>query len=242
VSIDALVLAAGRSTRLGAFAGDLPKPLLVLGGRSLLEWNLRWLAAAGISRVWINLHHRGAAIEAAIGNGAAFGVCVRYSREERLLGTAGAWKRLAGEWRGTSLVVYGDNLVRFDLARMQAVHRATGALATVALFDPAVHANTGIAGGRAACAADGRIVAFQEGGEARSGLVNAGVYLLEPEVAAVIPDGVSDFGRDVLPGLAGTGRLHGHVLEEGAYCLGVDTPSRFREAERMLAAGKVVPA
>lgn len=160
--VPALVLAAGRGTRIAAVSAGRPKPLLEVAGRSLLEWNLRWLAAHGVGRVWINLHREADVIRAAIGSGAHLGLHVRYSHETTLLGTAGAWRRLRDEWSGTSLVVYGDNLMRFDVTGLLRVHRETGARLTVALFDPARHVHTAAAGGFAHVE-DGRVTAFYEG-------------------------------------------------------------------------------
>ncbi|MBI4543570.1 MAG: nucleotidyltransferase family protein [Gemmatimonadetes bacterium] len=238
----ALLLAAGRSTRIAPLAGDLPKPLLQLGGRSLLDWNLQWLAAHGIRSVWINLHYRAHAIRDALGYGERWGMRIRYSLEDSILGTAGGWKHLSDHWRGTSLVVYGDNLLRFDLRRFLSAHRSHAALASVALFDPQRHRNTGIAGGRAELAESGRICGFEEGGAGRSGageLVNAGAYLLEKELAERVASGFQDFGRDVFPRLAPTGCLYGHVMEDEGFCLGVDTPERFAVAQRLIESGEV---
>src|SRR5690606_14186574 len=120
-----LVLAAGRSTRISPVTNGLPKPLLELGGTSLLGWNLSWLRSHGIEEIWINLHHTAERIRAAIGDGAAFGVRVEYAHEPELLGTAGAWRALADRWQDTSLVVYGDNFMRFDLDRLLETHRNT---------------------------------------------------------------------------------------------------------------------
>lgn len=243
MDVGVMVLAAGRGSRLEPLSGAVPKPLMRLGGRSLLEWNLTWVAEAGLRRVWINVHHRGEAIEAALGSGARLGVEIRYSREPELLGTAGGWRAVAGEHPGPWLVLYGDNAMRFDLRRFVTAHEAGGAAATIALFDPRRHANTGAAGGRVALAADGRVSRFVEGAPAGAGLtlVNAGAYVLEAEVAAAIGPGYSDFGRDVLPALAARGRVRGHVMEAGGFCLGVDTPARFAVAERLLSAAEVVP-
>ena len=237
----ALVLAAGRSTRIAAVADGRPKPLLEIAGRSLLDWNLGWLAHHGVTDIWINLHHEPERIRAAIGDGAAFGVRVRFAYEPVLLGTAGAWRALADNWNDTSLVIYGDNLMRFDLEALLATHRRGGRAATVAVFDPARHANTGIAGGRA-CVEDGRITGFVEGGaEAGAEWINAGAYALEPELAATMDEGFRDFGHDVLPGLAADGALSAHVVEGGAFCLGLDTPERYERARRMIAEGVVAP-
>ncbi len=245
-----MVLAAGRGSRLGAAAGALPKPLIPLAGRSPVAWNLTWLAAAGAREVWINLHYRGKRIRAALGHGGAFGLSIRYSEEERLLGTAGGWARVAAAHpRLRWLVLYGDNLMRFDLARLLSTHgRAVGmgGLATIALFDPARHRNTGIAGGRAELGPAGQVSRFVEGtagAGVRGGLVNAGAYVLEPQVLGEVDMRVGevDFGRHVLPRLAASGRLYGHVLEPAGFCLGVDTVERLQRARAMLATAEVAP-
>ncbi|MEX0892393.1 MAG: sugar phosphate nucleotidyltransferase [Gemmatimonadota bacterium] len=233
-----LVLAAGRGSRIAGVAGATPKPLLDVAGRSLLGWNLRWLAEWGVGSVWINLHHGAAAIRAALGEETE-GVRLRYSQEEEILGTAGGWRRLAEHWRSTSLVVYGDNFMRFDLTLLLAAHRAAARPGTVALYDPDRHTCTGGSGGRVRVTGDA-VSAFHEGGNDGHGAhVNAGVYLLEPEVATEVPPGFADFGHDVLPGLAAAGRLTAHVLEDGAFCLGLDTPERFAAAQQLVASGRV---
>jgi mannose-1-phosphate guanylyltransferase/mannose-1-phosphate guanylyltransferase/phosphomannomutase len=237
----ALVLAAGQSTRLRAVAGDLPKPLVPVEGRPILEHSLRWLAASEIREVWINLHYRGDQIRQFAGTGERFGLRVQYSEEDPVLGTAGAAGKLRHEWTETFLVVYGDNLVRFSLADLVARHRAAGAVATVALFDPARQPSTGIAGGSVTLGADGLIQAFVEGrGVAAPGaLVNAGVYALEPAVTGWIPAGqFSDFGRDVFPRLlADRAPMAGHVID--GYCLGLDAPEPFQRGLALIRRGEV---
>jgi NDP-sugar pyrophosphorylase family protein len=236
-----LVLAAGKSTRIASVAQGHPKPLIPLGGESILVRNLRWLGAEGVRRVWINLHYRPEEIRTVVGDGAHLGVDVQYVHEPEVLGTAGAVRNLAAQWTGTFLVVYGDNLLRLDLSPFLRFHRAHKAPVSVALFDRRSHPHTGIAGGRVVLGSDGRIQKFAEGGdEARSSLVNAGVYLLEPEIVSEIPAGRAyDFGRDLFPSLLTRGvPLYGYVID--GYCLGVDTPDSYQEAIRLIAAGKVV--
>lgn len=240
-----MVLAAGRGTRLAPISGELPKPLVPVGGRPVLAWTLEWLASAGVSEVWLNLHHRGDVIRAAIGGGTGFGLTVRYSPEPTLLGTAGGWRRVARlAERPRWLVVYGDNVMRFDLGALVRAHAVAGpeTVATVALFDPARHANTGMAGGRAQLGADGRVLGFVEGAPAEAGgPVNAGAYVLEASVVEEVPPDPADFGRDVLPRLAAAGRLRGHMLEAGAFCLGLDTPAALARATAMIAWAEVAP-
>lgn len=245
----ALVLAAGLGTRIRAVAGDLPKPLVPFGGRPILAQNLRWLAAAGVRDVWINLHYQAGRIAELVGDGAEFGLRVGTLFEPELLGTAGALANLAAHApqavSGPVLVVYGDNLLRLDLADLVQAHRRRGAAATIALFDQTSHAHTGIAGGRVELGADGQVLAFREGGApAGRTLVNAGVYVIEPSVLPLIvpKDGAAavDFGRDVFPAMLTSGQpLFGHVIEESGFCLGLDTPESYAAGTALLDAGRI---
>jgi mannose-1-phosphate guanylyltransferase len=193
-----------------------------------------------VGPIWVNLHYRAAEVRSAVEAMALAGdVC--FSHEDPILGTAGAWRKLAGGWDATSLVIYGDNLTRFDPAAFVEAHRAAGALATVALFDPAIHANTGIAGSRVLVGEDARVAGFTEarGGKAAGSLVSTGACLLEPAMAERIEPGFSDFGADVFPILVRDGALAAHIIEPGAFCLGLDTPAHYEVGRQMVAAGKV---
>jgi mannose-1-phosphate guanylyltransferase len=230
----ALVLAAGSSSRVRDAVLGIPKPLIQIGGERILVRNLRWLASGGVHEIWINLHYRPELIRQAIGDGHALGVTVSYSHETRLLGTAGAAKNLEAELRKEPFwVVYGDNLVDVDLIGMARAHAESGAIATIALFDPHRVANTGIAGGRASVV-NGLISAFHEGGAGGS-WVNAGIYLLEHAVLDHIPEGrFVDFGRDIFPALLKSGeRIQAYPV--GRYCLAVDTPEALARARQLVA-------
>ena len=144
----ALLLAAGLGSRIRSVAGDVPKPLMSFAGAPVLAHNLRWLADGGVSEVWINLHYGADQIRAAIGDGARFGLAIHYVYEPELLGTAGALANIGPAVAGPMLVVYGDSLVRCDLAALDEAHRQAEAEVTVALFDRDRHPHTGIAGGR----------------------------------------------------------------------------------------------
>ena len=236
-----LLLAAGKSTRIAGVSGGLPKPLLPVGDRSIIEHNLDWLAGQGVRSVFINLHHRPDDIRTALGNGERYGVTITYSHEPTILGTAGAWKLLADRMDNPSLVVYADNLLHFDLAALLTSHAESGALATIALFDQDRHAHTGIAGGKVEIADDGRVTGFVEG-QARpttSTLVNAGAYALDASLAASIGDGFQDFGRDVFPNLVESGRVYAHVLEPEGFCLGLDTPESYATAQTLVQSRRV---
>jgi mannose-1-phosphate guanylyltransferase len=237
----ALVLAAGVGSRIRAIAGDLPKPLIPFGGRSILAHNLSWLAAGGVREVWINLHFQADMIRQEIGDGSAFGLAVHYVYEPELLGTAGALANIADAVEPGMLLVYGDNLLRFDLNALRARHQAARAELTMTLFDQDRHRHTGIAGGRVVVDEEGAVSGFVEGASAGSSLVNAGVYALEPSVLDLIPrDGLVDFGKDVFPAMLAKGRrLVAHVMEPDGVCLGLDTPESFAAGEALLASGEV---
>lgn len=235
----ALVLAAGKSTRIHPVSQGLPKPLIQVAGETILARNLRWLARQGVTEAWINLHYQPEVIRAAVGDGAQFGLRIQYSEEPEILGTAGAVKKLESVWDGPFVVLYGDNLISTDLAQMEAAHRKSGALCTVALFDRNLHPHTGIAGGRVRLQGE-RIVAFLEGvADEVSPLVNAGVYVVEPALLAQIPPATFyDFGKDVFPALLEANRpLWGHLIS--GYCLGIDTPESYQRALELIADKKV---
>jgi predicted dehydrogenase len=227
----ALILAAGRGSRLGRFTEFVPKPMLRVHDRPVLETHVRRLAEAGVEEIWINLHHAPAQIRA------HFGDRVRYSEEERLLGTAGALRKLAAEFRdGPFFVVYGDNYVELDYAAVPA-----RGIATMLLHHRDYVAESGVV----ELAPDNLILRFQEKpqpGAELSHWVNAGVYLCQPAVLDYILPGASDFARDVFP----------RMLEDGAELYGaispvpvtpLDTPDMLSEADPLwvaqIGAGKI---
>jgi NDP-sugar pyrophosphorylase family protein len=228
-----LVLAAGKSTRIQPISGGKPKPLLVVQGQTILERNLGWLAQSGIRSVWINLHYRPEEIRGAISDGSQLGLTVSYSLEPEILGTAGAYKNLESRWKGSTLVVYGDSLVRFDLQKLFEAHKNPNADVTIALFDQNTHLHTAVAGGHVVMDEQNRITEFVEttaGETSRSTLINAAVYLLEPEILDLIPaNAFYDFARDLFPKMLAEGYyLQGHLID--GYCLGLDTPESYAKA------------
>ncbi len=241
--LEVLVLAAGKSTRIQPISGGLPKPLLPVQGKSILDRNLSWLVNSEIQSVWINLHYRPEEIKQVIGTGENLKLKVSYSLEPEILGTAGAYKNLEQQWQGTTLVVYGDSLVSFDLAKFLAAHQNSKALATIALFDQNTHYHTAIAGGCVILNESSKVTEFFEmtGNEetSPSTLVNAAVYLLEPEVLKLIPKQTFyDFARDLFPQMLAAGYyLQGYLID--GYCLGLDTPESYAKAMSLIESGKI---
>jgi mannose-1-phosphate guanylyltransferase len=228
----ALVLAAGYGERLRPLTDDRPKPMIEIGGKPILRYNLELLARAGIREAAINLHYRPESIRERLGSECA-GVALTYAYEPELLGTAGAARNLEPFLRDDDFVViYGDNLSTIDLAKLLAAHRANDADVTLAVF----HRDDVGSSGIVELDANDRITRFLEkprGDEIFSRWVNAGYMVAKPGVLDAIPaDSPSDFGRDVFPQLLARGdRMYGYRMTEDLWW--IDSPADY---ERTVAA------
>lgn len=235
--VKAFILAAGLGTRLRALGLDVPKVMVEIGGKPLLQHHFEWLREQGIRECIVNLHYRPEKITEYFGDGRRWGVSITYSHEPELLGTAGAVKKMEHALRdGPFLVLYGDNLVRMRLASLVEFHRQRGATATMALFatpEPWT-------GGVPTLEADGRVRRFVEKPdrkEVSTNLVSAGIYVFEPAVLETIPAGQAyDFGREVIPGLIAGGQPV-YAMHPLAYIWDIGTPERLQKAQQDYANG-----
>jgi NDP-sugar pyrophosphorylase family protein len=233
--MNAVILAAGKGTRLHPLTETLAKPMVPIRGRPVLEHTLRWLRDHGIRRVAVNLHHRPESVSAHLGDGSRFGVEIRYSVEPELLGTAGGVKRLESFVDDPFLIVYGDVLTDLDLGGLVAFHRAA---ATVVHGTLALDRRPDAAqGGVVELAADNRVRRFVEKprpGEIQSPWVNSGVMVLDRALLARIPaERFCDFGREILPQWLSEGvALYGWPLPAGTFLADIGTPESYARAER----------
>jgi NDP-sugar pyrophosphorylase family protein len=235
--VKAMVLAAGEGRRLRPMTDAVPKPMVSVAGEPVLGHALNRLADAGVRDVVINLHYRPEAIQSYCGDGSRWGIRITYSPEPTLQGTAGALRPWRAFFDETFLVVYGDNIWTCALDRFVTFHRASNALATVALFRREDAGQSGVAD----VGEDGRIKTFVEkpGDDlAFSRWVNAGVLALEPKALGVIPEaGAPDFGRDLLPTLLAAGQpVFGYRMTGDEKLWWIDTPRDLERAERELRA------
>jgi mannose-1-phosphate guanylyltransferase len=140
-SLPALVLTAGFGTRLRPLSAIRAKPAMPVAGEALVRRILRWLAAAGVTRTVLNLHHLPETVTGAVGDGADLGLSVRYSWERAILGSAGGPRRALPLLDADGfLIVNGDTLTDLDVEGLVAEHERSGALVTLALIpnpDPA---------------------------------------------------------------------------------------------------------
>jgi NDP-sugar pyrophosphorylase family protein len=219
---------------------DVPKVMVPIGGKPLLQHHLEMLSAQGVREFIVNLHFLPEKITGYFGDGSQFGVKITYSLETEILGTAGGVKRMEAQLRaGTFLVIYGDNLMRFELAPLVEFHRDRQALATMGLFESAEPWT----GGVVETAADGRVTRFVEKPDRKeisTNLINAGIYLLEPAVLDAIPAGqFCDFGKSVFPSLLAAKRPV-FAMKPRAYIHDVGTPERLAQAQRDFENGLVM--
>jgi mannose-1-phosphate guanylyltransferase len=208
-----MILAAGLGTRLRPITYRMPKPMVPVLNRPVMEHAVRLLARHGFDEAIANLHWFPETIEGRFGDGSAFGIDLTYSREEKLLGTAGGVRNAAGFLGDSFLVVAGDALTDIDFAAMREFHESHDGVATVATKRVADTSEFGVVIAGAA----GRIQGFQEKpdqAEALSDLANTCIYMFRAEVFDFFPppgtskaagpddpDGFADWAMDVFPAL-----------------------------------------
>ncbi len=208
-----MVLAAGLGTRLRPITAAMPKPMVPVLNRPVMEHIVELLARHGFVETIANLHWFPELVEAHFGDGSRFGVELTYSRERRLLGTSGG-VRNAAEFLGESfLVISGDALTDIDLGAMRDFHQSHQGIATLATKRVTDTTQFGVA----ITGADQRIGGFQEKpdpAEALSDLANCGIYMFRSEIFDFFPEpgasraaaptdapGFADWAMDVFPAL-----------------------------------------
>jgi len=220
----AMILAAGRGERMRPLTDRTPKPLLVAGGKPLIVRQIERLRAAGIEWIVVNLAWQAEAIEAALGDGTAFGVQLRYSREpDGALETAGGIRHaldLLGE--DPFVVVNSDIHCDFPLARLQPLE--PGDSARLVLVDnPAHHPGGDFALERGRVHLDGA-----------SRYTYSGIGLFHPGLFKVLQPGVRPL-RPVLEQAIAAGRVSGQ--HHAGTWLDIGTPERLAELDRRLSRG-----
>ena len=232
----AVILAAGKSQRLESLRLDTPKPLIKIAGQPLLGHHLDRCAAAGVEEVFINLHHLPDRIRAFVGDGSRWKMKVTYHEEVELAGTAGGVKNFARHLQKEPfLVIYSDNYCTFSLQEIIEAHfrRSPVPDMSIVLFAKEDVSGSGVV----ICDNNDRMESFIEKpapGTTTSHWVNSGVYLMESHLLEAIPEGTSDFGREVIPSLLAAGKYILGVKTQGRV-YAVDTPEQLERTAAILA-------
>jgi len=231
--VNAIVLAGGVGTRLRPLSCTRPKLLFPLLNKPLLDWTLERLHETGVKGVTLAVKYMAEAFMRRYGE-ATHGLKISYSKEKVPMGTGGAIKYaepLIGH-KEPFLVLNGDIFTTIDFRSLLRRHRETGAAATIAVYavdDPSRY-------GTVKLTKENRITQFTEKVPkelAPSNLINAGIYVLEPEVFSYIPAGRPvSIEREVFPKLADEGKLYAYILKE--IWVDIGKPEDYLRANRLL--------
>ncbi len=230
----AFVLAGGKGERLRPLTDAIPKPLVKVAGKPILEYAIELLVRHGVEEIILGTGHMHEKIEGHFGSGEKFGARIIYSVEREPLGTGGALKECERMLDGTFYMLNGDNIADFNLIGMANQHHASKAGATIALCEVADVTGFGVA--RLAGKKISEFVEKPKIGEAPSNLVNAGAYVIEKESLEYLPAGFNLIERTLFPELALAGKLF--AFEHKGMWLTTDTHERLALAERALLAKK----
>ncbi|MFQ6538496.1 MULTISPECIES: sugar phosphate nucleotidyltransferase [Aphanothece] len=215
----AMILAAGKGTRVRPITHTIPKPMIPILQKPVMEFLLELLRQHGFTEVMVNVSHLAEEIENYFRDGQRFGVEIAYSFEGRIedgeligdaLGSAGGLKKIQNFqpfFDDTFVVLCGDALIDLDLTEAVRRHREKGAMAS--LVTKRVPSDQVSSYGVVVTDPEGRVLSFQEKPavtEAASDMINTGIYIFEPEVLDFIPSGQPfDIGSDLFPKLVAAG-------------------------------------
>ncbi|MEV7026940.1 sugar phosphate nucleotidyltransferase, partial [Kitasatospora sp. NPDC093558] len=234
----AVVMAGGEGSRLRPMTSTAPKPLLPVAGRPIMEHVLRLLRRHGLTSTVVTVQYLAEQIEDEFGDGTQLGMRLSYVREREPLGTAGCVGNARQELAdGPFLVISGDALTDIDLGALIRFHRDKDALVTVCLTrvpDPVEFGITIVDD-------QGRVERFLEKptwSQVFSDTVNTGIYVVEPEVLDLIPEGEAvDWSADVFPRILADGGIYGFVAD--GYWQDVGTHESYLTAQSDVLEGRV---
>lgn len=223
----AVILAGGKGSRLGPLTTILPKPLMPLGERAILDVVIRQLAACGFSELVLAVGHLAHLIRAVIGDGSSYGVSIRYEEEEQPAGTAGPLAAIDG-LDETFLMMNGDVLTTLDYEQLFEAHSETGNALTIATHRRVVHTDYGIVHVDAERSRLSRVVAYEEKPQLDY-TVSMGVYVIEPRCRKHVPAGRPFDFPDLVSALLTAGEPVGAYPFDG-YWLDIGRPDDYEQA------------
>ncbi|NLB17361.1 MAG: NTP transferase domain-containing protein [Syntrophomonadaceae bacterium] len=225
----AVIMAGGESTRLKPLTCNLPKPMVPIVDRPVMEYIVELLARHGFNEIIVTLFYLPDAIREHFGDGSQFGVKMRYFVEDFPLGTAGSVRNARRHLDETFLVISGDTLTDIDLTQMVEYHQQKKSLATLAL----TRVDNPVQYGIVMNDDEGRVTRFLEKpgwAETFSDLANTGIYIFEPEIFNYFEDKqVFDFSKDLFPLLLAKDKpLYARLCPE--YWCDIGSVQQYRQA------------
>ncbi|MDP4143709.1 MAG: sugar phosphate nucleotidyltransferase [Bacillota bacterium] len=214
----AIIMAGGQGTRLRPLTCNIPKPMMPIMGKPVMQYAIELLKNSGITEIGITLQYLPDEVMNYFGDGKELGVNLRYFIEEAPLGTAGSVKSAESFLDDTFIVISGDALTDIDLSRAIAFHKQNNSITTLVLKEVPVPLEYGVV----VTDKDGRITGFLEKpswGEVFSDKVNTGIYIMEPEVFTYYEKNQKfDFSNDLFPILLNNKRDMFGYISEGYWC------------------------
>ncbi|MDQ3645891.1 MAG: sugar phosphate nucleotidyltransferase [Actinomycetota bacterium] len=236
--LHAVIMAGGEGSRLRPLTSNVPKPMLPVANRPLMEHIVMLVRSHGITDVVATVQFLSSVVRNYFGDGSDLGVSLSYATEEMPLGTAGSVLAARDLLAGTFVVISGDALTDIDLTEVVAFHRKRGAAATLVLKRMEDPLEFGIV----MTGADGQIERFLEKptwGQVFTDTINTGIYVLEPDVLDLIPpDQPHDFSSELFPTMLDKGLpLFGFVSD--AYWTDVGNSDAYLRAHADVLSAKV---
>lgn len=204
----AVILVGGKGTRLKPLTDKTPKALVELGGKPIIQYNIELCKRYGIKNIIVSVGHMADQIMRYLGDGSKYGVNITYIEDSEPLGTAGPLRLIKDKINETFIVLNGDELKDINIDKMHRAHIENGAKVSIALTtveDPSEYGVAMLDGNRIL-----RFVEKPKREAAPSKLINAGLYIMEPEVLSLIPEGYAMLELDVFPKLAKDEELYGY--------------------------------
>ena len=246
----AIILCAGKGERLIPLTNTLPKPMIPINNKPLLEYIIRLCKKHGIDDIAINTSYLPGKIREYFKDGSKFGVKIKYSFEPEMLGTAGALNNFRDFFTSSEpfLVIYGDNLTDINLKEMFNFHKEKRALATLFLHKQEM-ADEKTTSGAVVFNSENMITHIIENPDEKEKeflknlpenkkLTNSGIYILNPEILKFIPEGFSDFARDIFPKLLQKGKkLFAYSFK--CYFREIGQLQRYNLAKQEIESGKI---
>ena len=224
--MQAIILCGGLATRLGETAKTLPKILLKIAGKTVLEWQIGLLKDAGVTEVILASGHLHDVLYKRVGAAYA-GMCIRYAREEKRLGTGGAVQNAMQQIRTSPFFVLNGDILLANFSLREMVTRFDESMAGVLL---SVHVPDIRPYGEIVSDSDGKIQTFREKQPTcRPGYVNGAIYLFNRDIANAFPKGQEVFSleRDVFPNLSNL-----YALQTDADWVDIGVPERLASARK----------
>jgi len=223
--VKAVILAGGKGTRLRPYTTVLPKPLMPIGERPILEILIRQMSAKGFKDIIVTTGYLAELIMTFLGDGSKFGVKIKYSKEAKPLGTAGGLGFIKDDLSGDFLMVNGDLLTTLNFADLVDYHRKNQAVATIALKKRQIHIDFGVIELEGST---NNIKGYAEKPTMES-FVSMGVYVLNTDVLKYIkPDEYLDFPNLIQILMAAGQTVKGYVFD--GYWLDIGRPDDYEKA------------